>query len=334
MADIGTKEVLEVLQRRVFSTYGLPDSMVHDRGTQLVAHLWKRICQRYGIRSRPSSAYHPETDGQTGNANKVMKNYLRAYVRHAQDNWVDYLPEAEFAANNHVNASTGMTPFFADHGFHPRTGIEPPAEITDIGRAELLSADKIAVRQEAMNKWLVEHLTWAQADQARRANNARAPHPDYKLGDMVYVNTTDFSMDKQSRSLSAKNVGPWKIIRNIDNKAYELEIPEYLKKSGLTAIFHPWKLHLAPTDPFPGQIVQPDPPIMVQDDSDSAPHEEYDSGLSGNAELRNTVQGNLHRLLGRLECEPTMATMDRFRQCERRGKEVQISVMKSSSHCF
>ena len=278
MADIGTKAVLEVLGRRVFSTYGLPDSIVHDRGTQLVAHLWKRICQRYGVKSKPSSAYHPETDGQTENANKVMKNYLRAYVRHAQDDWVDYLPDAEFAANNHVNVSTGMTPFFADHGYHPRTGVEPPQSFDEdaTGRAELLSADKITARQEAMTKWLTDNLTWAQADQARHANSSRAPHPDYKVGDWVYVNTRDFSIKKQSRSLSSKNAGPWQITRNIDNKAFELDIPEHLKQAGLTPIFHPWKLHLAPADPFPGQVVKPGPSIMIQDDTELTPHEEYE----------------------------------------------------------
>lgn len=170
-----------------------------------------------------------------------MKNYLRVYVKHTQDDWVDYLLEAEFAVNNHVNVSTGMTSFFADHGYHPRSGIEPPISYDNgtVGRAELLSADQIAARQEAMKKWLIENLTWAQVDQTKYVNNSRAPHPDYKIGDWVYVNTKDFSIEKQSRSLSSKNVGSWKIIRCIDNKAYELDIPEHLKQTGLTAIFHP-----------------------------------------------------------------------------------------------
>ena len=190
---------------------------------------------------------------------------------------MDYLPDAEFAVNNHTNASTGMSPFFADHGYHPRSGSELPQPFDSnvTGRAELMS-DKITARQEAMTKWLIEHLTWAQADQMRYANESRAPHPDYKIGDMVYVNTKDFSVDKQSHSLSSKNAGPWKIIRNIDNKAYELEIYEHLKRVGLTPIFHPWKLHLAPTNPFPGQLIEPGPPILIQEDAESSPHEEYE----------------------------------------------------------
>ena len=91
-----------------------------------------------------SSAHHPEIDGQTKNANKIMKNYLRAYVSHVQDDWIDHLPMAKFLANNYVNESTRITPFFANNGFHPRTGIEPPQAFGSVNqKAELLSADKI-----------------------------------------------------------------------------------------------------------------------------------------------------------------------------------------------
>ena len=112
---------------------------------------------------------------------------------------MDYLPDARFAINNHVNDSTGMTPFFADHGYHNRSGVEPPEpmEANAMGRAELLAADKISTRQKAMFKWLINNLTWAHD-----ADDSRAPNPDYKVGNMVYVNTNDFSVDKQSRSMS------------------------------------------------------------------------------------------------------------------------------------
>ena len=277
MTSMGTQDLFEALKRRVICCYGLPQSIVSDRGGQMTAKLWNRICTRYGIKNKLSSAHHPETDGQTENANKVMKNYLRAYVRYVQDDWVDHLPDAEFAANNHENASTGMTSFFADHGYHPRTDAEPPGtyDFNTPGKAELARADKIIARQEAIQKWLVDHITWAQADQIKHANKSRIPHPEYKVGDLVYMNSKDFISQRQSRSLSSKNVGPWKVIRNIDNKAYELEIPEHLKSAGLTPIFHSWKLHLAPTDSIPGQVNDPDPPILITDSNDE-PHEEYE----------------------------------------------------------
>ena len=127
----------------------------------MTSTLWRRLCERYGIKVKFSSAHHPETDGQTENANKVMKNYLRAYVSYLQDDWIDHLPIAEFAANNHVNESTRMTPFFADNGFHPRTGVEPPQAYTGSRKAELLAADRIVANQEETLSHLQDQLTWA-----------------------------------------------------------------------------------------------------------------------------------------------------------------------------
>ena len=274
MTSLDTEELVDAMRRRVFSSYGLPISFVNDRGTQLISKMWKRICERYKISIKASTAFHPETDGQTENANKTMKNYLRAFTNYAQDNWADLLPDAEFAANSNVNASTGMTPFFADHGYEPRSGAEPPSTYEGTGRAEILHADDLVRKHEDIRKHLQEQLTWAQEEQARYANRDRQPHPEYKVGDRVYVNAKDLKLKKASKSLSSKNVGPWEIIRVIDNKAYELDIPDHLRKAGLYPVFHPWKLHLAPNNPVPGQIL-PEEPLIEIDDGDGQTHTEW-----------------------------------------------------------
>ena len=92
---------------------------------------------------------------------------------------------------------------------------------------------------------------------------------------MVYVDARHFAGKRDSKSLSMKNAGPWKIVRNIANKAYKLEIPQQMKEAGLTFIFHPWKLHLAPTSPFPGQILEPGPPVLVSSSNRSKAHKEW-----------------------------------------------------------
>ena len=180
---------------------------------------------------------------------------------------------AEFAANNHVNASTRIITFFADNGFHSRTGVELlQANLGNGQRAELLAADKIVKNQEDMASFLQDQLIWAQQEQAYWANQHRQPHPDLKVGDMVYVDARHFTSERESKLLSSKNAGPWKIIRNIANKAYKLDLPQQMKDAGLTPVFHPWKLHLAPSNAFPGQILEPGPAILI--DSNNEAHEE------------------------------------------------------------
>ena len=76
LETLHTGEFIEAMHRRMFSAHSYLLSIVNDRGGQMTSTLWKRLCERYGIRVKFSSAQHPETDGQTKNANKVMKNYL------------------------------------------------------------------------------------------------------------------------------------------------------------------------------------------------------------------------------------------------------------------
>ena len=76
LETLHTGEFIEAMHWRVFSAHGYPLSIVNDREGQMTSTLWKKLCECYGIRVKFSSAQHPETDGQTKNANKVMKNYL------------------------------------------------------------------------------------------------------------------------------------------------------------------------------------------------------------------------------------------------------------------
>ena len=66
-----------------------------------------------------STAYHPQTDGQTERVNQVLEQYLRTYCSWNQKNWVELLPYAEFCYNNTVHSSTKLTPFYASFVYHP-----------------------------------------------------------------------------------------------------------------------------------------------------------------------------------------------------------------------
>jgi transposase InsO family protein len=103
----------------IFHLHGLPDSIVSDRGPIFVSNFWKSLLTHLGVQSKTSTAYHVQTDGLTEHTNQTLETYLHAYVSYQQDDWVDYLPLAEFAFNNLKNSSTKSSPFFANLGFHP-----------------------------------------------------------------------------------------------------------------------------------------------------------------------------------------------------------------------
>ena len=111
--------------RNIWKLHGLPRKVVSDRGPQFVAAFMKELYRLLGIEAATSTAYHPQTDGQTERVNQELEQYLRLFVRERQDDWYTLLPLAEFSYNNHVHSSTQQTPFLLDTGRHPRMGFEP-----------------------------------------------------------------------------------------------------------------------------------------------------------------------------------------------------------------
>lgn len=85
----------------------------------------------------------------------------------------------------------------------------------------------------------------------------------------MYVNTRHFASKYNSKSLSIKNTELWKIIWNIANKTYKLDIPQHIKDIRLTAIFYLWKLHLAPSNAFPSQILKSSLSIFIDSGDDT-----------------------------------------------------------------
>ena len=108
----------------VWKHHGLPQDIISGRGPQFASDFWRQLCSCLGISPRLSTAFHPETDGQTERANQTMEQYLCAFVSHQQDEWSDWLPMAEFAANNQQSETTQTTPFFAYTGHHPLLRID------------------------------------------------------------------------------------------------------------------------------------------------------------------------------------------------------------------
>jgi len=100
----------------VWKLHGLPKRVVSDRGPQFVASFTKELYRLLGVRLSSSTAWHPQTDGQTERVNQELNQFLRLFVNERQNNWYDLLPIAEFQHNNHVHSATQQPPFLLDTG--------------------------------------------------------------------------------------------------------------------------------------------------------------------------------------------------------------------------
>ena len=94
----------------------MPESVVSDRGPQFAAELTKELNRMLGIKTKLSTAFHPQTDGQTERMNQELEQYLWFFIKHRQKDWPEWLVAAEFAVNNKVHMATKVSPFMANYG--------------------------------------------------------------------------------------------------------------------------------------------------------------------------------------------------------------------------
>ena len=137
--DINSVKLAELYMARIVPLHGVPLRIISDRGSLFVSTFWQSFQKALGTRLNFSTAYHPQTDGQTERVNQVLEDMLRACVISFGKGWEKYLPLAEFSYNNSYQASLQMAPFEVLYGRKCRT----PLNWSETGERPLLGPDVI-----------------------------------------------------------------------------------------------------------------------------------------------------------------------------------------------
>jgi transposase InsO family protein len=254
---ITAEETARLFLREVWKHHGTPRRVISDRGPQFVAEFTTELYRLLGIKVASSTAYHPQTDGQTERVNQEMEQFLRLFTSERQDDWDELLPLGEFAYNNHVHSSTQQTPFMVDTGRHPRMGFEPRQPQSKVPEVREF-ASKISKGVEEAKAALAK----AKDDYAKYYDRRRTPAPQLKPGDRVWLDSSDIKTTRPSAKLAHKQLGPYKVERCVGRDSYRLRLPISMRR--LHPVFSIVKLTPAPPDPFPGrQTVPPPDPILV-----------------------------------------------------------------------
>ena len=167
----------------VWRLHGLPSDIVSDRDPVFTSTFWAELMKKLNVRLRKSTAFRPQTDGQTERINQTLEHYLRQYCNYEQNDWYEMLPLAEYSYNNSVTTATQMSPFYVNYCFHPRTTW--PVEMESKNPASRNYAHWITSVHELCRSYLEA----TRERMGRYYDRSKKDAPHYAVGDMVMLNS-------------------------------------------------------------------------------------------------------------------------------------------------
>jgi hypothetical protein len=238
--SITGKELAELFESRVIRYHGVPQTLISDRDVRFKSTWWRSALDIWGVKHCRSTGKHPQTDGQTENANGVLEDTLRHFVGPYQSNWDKLLPAAEFAMNNSVNVSTGHTPFMLNYGQNPDT------PLTVMLRHLNPNIDRFRGRWSEQLKFARQCMLNAQQRQKAQADKSRREAPVLRPGDKVLIHVKHFRFNKKKikLKLAPRFFGPFTVTECIGpaNLSYRVDLPPPLHR--MHNVFHVSSLRL------------------------------------------------------------------------------------------
>jgi hypothetical protein len=226
--DVDAEGIAKIFLNHVWKHHGTPKKVISDRGTQFTSKFMGQVSKRLGINWSMSTAYHPRTDGQTERINQEVEQYLRLFTSYRQNDWVDWLPIAEFAHNNSVTV-TGHSPFKVLYGYNPDFTISPNSA-SNVPAADERSNEMKEAREDAEAM-----LRMANERMKRYYDRNIKEAPQFKKGDLVWLEAKNIRQKRPNKKLSDRRLGPFEVIEKTGDVNYRLKLPQEYK---IHPVFH------------------------------------------------------------------------------------------------
>jgi hypothetical protein len=240
--------VTKLFLDNIYKLHGMPASIISDRDRVFTSALWMELFSLAGVTLRMSSAYHPQTDGQTERVNQCMETFLCCFAHACPSKWHNWLSLAEFWYYSSWHSSLGGSPFEVLYGCSPRhLGIDPSSASSSTDLSTWLQ------ERQVMKGLIKQHLSRAQDRMKRQADKGRSER-QFQVGDMVYLKLQPYVQSslapRANQKLAFKFFGPFWVLSRVDAVAYKLQLPP---SAAIHPVFHVSQLKHAVGD----QMVSP-----------------------------------------------------------------------------
>ncbi|GJU23423.1 putative reverse transcriptase domain-containing protein [Tanacetum coccineum] len=218
-------KLAKIYVNEIVARHGVPVSIISDRDGRFTSHLWQALQEALGTRLDMSTAYHPQTDGQSERTIQTLEDMLRACVMDFGGSWDTHLPLIEFSYNNSYHTSIKCAPFEALYGRKCRS----PVIWTEVGESQLIGPEIVQETTEKIFQ-IKERLKTARSRQKSYADKRRKPL-EFEVGDRVLLKVSPWKgvvrFGKKGK-LAPRYVGPFEIIERVGPVAYRLKLPQEL----------------------------------------------------------------------------------------------------------
>ncbi|WVZ18566.1 hypothetical protein V8G54_005888 [Vigna mungo] len=226
-------QVATIFFEVVGKLHGMPKSIVSDHDPLFLSKFWQELFKASGTQLRMSSAYHPESDGQSEVLNRTLEQYLRAFCNAQPVKWSHFIPWAEWCYNTTIHSATGYTPFEIVYGRSP-----PSLPGYILGQSQVEVVDHLLSSRDNILSNLPRNLQKAQ-DRMKVMADAHRRDVEYEVGAWVYVKLRPYRQTslagKTPQKLVKRYFGPFQILSRIGLVAYHLALPETSK---IHPVFH------------------------------------------------------------------------------------------------
>jgi hypothetical protein len=253
-----SQELAEIYKAEVWRLHGIPRRIISDRGPQFASKFMKELCGALGIKRNLSTAYHPQTDGQTERINQEVEAYLRSFITFKQDDWTHWLPMAEFHYNDKTHSATKNTPFYLNYGLNPWKGELTTKTLNPA--ANIFAEELKKTREEAAAAMEINN------DTMKARNGDKDNGKTFTIGEKVWLEGTNIRSHRPSAKLDSRRYGPFEVTEPVGHTSYRLKIPETW---AIHDVFHSSLLTRYNEPSFHGQKrPTPPPPEIINEEEE------------------------------------------------------------------